>query len=297
MWRATISRMPRKLIVTHHAPDLDAITSVWLLKRFDSQHYADAKVAFVRAGHSIDEKELAKYEVEAEDVTHVDTGLGEFDHHQDDRGKQRLSAASLVFEHICKIQPDKKTDEALSYLVEFVTGIDHFEEIFWPEPEHERYDFMIHSLIRGIEYLEPHNDDSQLQFGFTCLDSVYHVLKQHLKAREILHERKEEFTVNNLRCCGIETNNEEVVKVAQKAGFQVVIRKDPDEGHIRIKARPDAEIDLKYLAEAISKIDTEGEWYYHPSGKMLLNGSRKKRHTASPLSLEQVIKLMKENYG
>ncbi len=38
------------LIVTHLAPDLDAIASVWLLTRFDAQHFAGSRLAFVSAG-------------------------------------------------------------------------------------------------------------------------------------------------------------------------------------------------------------------------------------------------------
>ena len=48
-----MSKSERKLIVTHHAPDLDAISSVWLLKRFDTQRYGTAKVAFVDPGKTI----------------------------------------------------------------------------------------------------------------------------------------------------------------------------------------------------------------------------------------------------
>ncbi len=89
-----------KLLVTHHAPDIDAITSVWLLKRFDSQQYADAKILFVDAGKKLTVAVREEHNASEQDVTHVDTGEGEFDHHQTDRGMQRVSAASLVYDDL-----------------------------------------------------------------------------------------------------------------------------------------------------------------------------------------------------
>ncbi|MEN8253544.1 MAG: hypothetical protein ABFQ62_04175 [Patescibacteria group bacterium] len=288
--------MSKRLIVTHKAPDLDAITATWLLKQFDTQHYGDAKIEFVSAGEKLDDNKIEELSISKDKIVYVDTGLGEFDHHQDDRGKQRLSASSLVLDHICKIHPEKKDDEALNFLVDFVTGIDHFEEIYWPESDSERYSFMLHELIHGLEHLEYHDDDSKLHFGFTCLDSVYGTLKSHFIARKIIADRAKKFFIKDLKCLSISSNNDDTVKIAQKMGYAVVLRKDPDEGHIRVKARPDADINLEALYEKVRNTDTEGSWYFHPSGKMLLNGSGKNKHAASPLTLEQMINLLKEIY-
>ncbi len=103
----------RKLIVTHHAPDLDAITSVWLLKRFDSQKYADAKVAFVNPGDTISLEEAEKeFNCQLHEVTHVDTGLGEFDHHQPERASRDVCAATLVFDYLKEVRPEIINDKA-----------------------------------------------------------------------------------------------------------------------------------------------------------------------------------------
>ena len=77
-----------RIIVTHHAPDLDAISAVWLLKIFDAQHYADAKVVFVNPGDTLSSAEMDNLNVEESDVIHVDTGQGTYDHHQPERGHQ-----------------------------------------------------------------------------------------------------------------------------------------------------------------------------------------------------------------
>ncbi|MDQ3008581.1 MAG: hypothetical protein M3Q81_03220 [bacterium] len=290
--------MSRKLIVTHHAPDLDAIGAVWLLKRFDAQEYADAKVAFVNPGSTITLEEAEESGMQLHEVTHVDTGLGEFDHHQPDRGQQFICATSLVFEYISKKYPDIANDEVLKSIVTIVNEVDHFHEIFWPEASHLRYGFMIHELIRGMEFTDPHDDDSQLHFGFQCLDNAYASMTQQLKAIEIISEKGQEFSLKAGKCLALETRNDDTIKVAQKQGFMVVVRKDTESGHIRIKARPDAELDLKAAADRILEVDKIGTWYYHPSGKMLINGSIKHRNQKpSKLPLEQVVSILKELYG
>lgn len=289
---------PRRLLVTHHAPDLDAIGAVWILKRFDAQHYADAKVAFVNPGEQMSYEAAQELGFQMHEITHVDTGLGEFDHHQPDRGQQYLSASLLVYQHVCQVHPDLAHDDTLKTLVDHITDSDHFGEVHWPEAEHYRYCFMIENLIRGMEFTDPHNDDSQLHFGMQCLDTAYAALEQHLKAAEIVAQAQLSFKIKAGQCLALETRNDDTVKLAQKMGYTLVIRKSPEDGSLRIKARPDAAITLKALAEEIQKIDTKGSWYYHPSGKMLINGSSKHRNQKpSQLSLQTVVELVKQLYA
>jgi hypothetical protein len=289
--------MKTQLIVTHHSPDLDAIGAVWMLKRFDGQHYADAKVAFVDPGNQIQPTEAECLGFQMHEVVHVDTGLGEFDHHQAERGHQKICATSLVYDHICQLHPEEKNNAALKALVDFAIDIDHFGEIHWPEANSPRYCFLLPQLLGGFESIDPHNDDSQLQFGLACLDCAYAALKEHVQAEELLKEG-ETIPLKIGKCLAIETRNDGVIKFAQKADFVMVIRKDPKGGEVRIKARPDADIDLKDLYQEILKIDQVGTWYYHTSGKMLLNGSRKQRHQKpTPLSLKTVVALVQKLYA
>ncbi|HEX7018040.1 MAG TPA: hypothetical protein VF209_04000, partial [Patescibacteria group bacterium] len=277
--------MIRRLIVTHHAPDLDAIAATWLLKRFDAQHYATAKVVFVNPGDSFPAEEAEAMGIQSDLITYVDTGLGQFDHHQADRGQQFISATSLVYDHLCQLHPELKDDLALQDIAQHCTEIDHFGEIYWPEADHVRYEFMLHELIRGLEFQDPHNDDQQLQFGFTCLDSVYASITLRHKAQEILAQDGKSFELPDAQALAIESSNGDTEKLAQKKGYDLVVRKDPKLGSIRIKLRPDTQFDLKPVAELIHEHDTVGTWYYHPSGKMLLNGSSKHRdQKPSPLT-------------
>lgn len=286
-----------RLLVTHHAPDLDAISSVWMLKTFDNQHYADAKVAFVDPGKTITPEQISDLgysERDFEEIIHTDTGLGEFDHHQQDRGLQHISATSLTYDHCCEIHPELKEDEALRELVGIVTDIDHFADCFWPEANDARYAFMLDSILDGLQRSGLHTDETQLAFGMKCLQGTYKKLEETAKAREVL-KRGIEFTTKWGKGVGIETNNDTVIKYAQKSGYAVVIKKDPDEFDARIKAVPVKGIDLSPLADRVMAKDTVGTWYFHPSKKMLLNGSDKwKNKTATPLTLQELIEMAKE---
>jgi hypothetical protein len=290
--------MSRKLIVTHHAPDLDAVTSVWLLKRFDAQHYSNAKISFVNPGSQITLEEAEELGHQLHEVTHVDTGLGEFDHHQAENASDQICAATLVHDHCIKLHPELKDDEALKILVKFVTEVDHFKEIYWPEANDSKYHFMIHELIRGLEFFDPHNDESQIHFGMTCLDSAYAVITQRVKAEQIIEEKGQEFQIKAGKALALDTRNDDTLKMAQKMGYVLVVRKDTKLGHVRIKVRPDVELDLKALHEKILEVDKKGTWFYHASGKMLINGSVKHRNqTPSPLPLGEVVAIIKEIYA
>lgn len=266
--------------------------------RYDSQTYGTAKIAFVNPGDTITLEAAQDLGYELHQATHVDTGLGEFDHHQPDRGQQFTSATMLTYQHICQVHPEYANDKALKTIAEFITEIDHFREIDWPDSSNTRYAFMIHELIKGLEYSERHSDETQVHFGMTCLDSAYGVLTQHHKALEILDQEGEHFLLKDGPALAVETSNDEVIKLAQKQGNILVIRKDPNLGHIRIKVRPDSAISLEALHQAIIQQEPDASWYFHPSGKMLLNGSDKHRdQKASSLTIDQVIAIAKEHYA
>jgi hypothetical protein len=291
--------IPRKLIVTHHAPDLDAITSIWLLKRFDGQRYASAKIAFVNPGDTISlEKAEKEFDCQLHEITHVDTGLGEFDHHQTEKAGINICAATLVFDYLKQVRPEIQEDRALVEMLKIVVDVDHFGEIYWPEAQETRFVFTLHELIHGHESIDPHDDDSQLHFGMSALDCAYAEMTNRLKAEEIISEKGIEFEIQEGKCLGLETQNDESIKLAQVKGYILAVRKDPEYGHLRIKVRPDAQLNLEKLYTAVKKIDPKATWFYHASGKMLLNGSIKHRNQiASSLSLKGIIHLIQKLYG
>jgi len=283
------------LIVTHQKPDLDAIASSWLLVRFDAQHYSGSRITFVPAGTSLPDEAAAKMGYMPEQVTHVDTGKGRFDHHMSERAGREYSATSLVYQYLLQIHPEYQADVALRQLSDIVTEIDHFGEVFWPDANNPRYEFMLHQILDAMDSTPTHDDQYQVELGHRLLDFVYQSLKAHLKASEKLAEGITFPLKSGGEAFAIETGNEEVVSVAQKAGYILVIKKDANTGHIRIKARPDAPFDLSELYTLIQAADQTGTWFYHPGGKMLLNGSKKSGvHVPSPLTLEQVVTMAKK---
>src|SRR5215469_15580839 len=124
-----------KIIVTHMSPDWDAITSVWLLKKYLSG-WQTAEVKFVPAGQRLGgyaARTDAIEKIGEDELIHVDTGLGPLDHHQTQ--DKNVSAASLTWEYV-KSQFDKAHDkmtsehiEAVSRIVKVVVAIDHFGEV------------------------------------------------------------------------------------------------------------------------------------------------------------------------
>ncbi len=278
----------RYLIVTHHSPDIDAIGAVWLLKTFEQQ-YSDAQVSFVDAGKRITYNKAQELGFQPQEIIHVDTGLGRFDHHQKEIAiKRNTCATKRVYEYLISKKPELKQDKALKKLVNIINDIDNFNTINWPDPASPIYYLLIDELINAGKFLPNFDDLNQLNFGFDCLNRAYINLKLYFDAlldiEKYSKNKDTDFYIGKLHILMLETQNSETISIAQKKGYDCVITKDPKRGFIRIKARPDSDINLKDLYEEIKKIDKKAFWYYHFSGKMLLNGSSKSK-TLEPSSL------------
>ncbi|MFH1826836.1 MAG: chromate resistance protein ChrB domain-containing protein [bacterium] len=275
-----------KTIVTHISVDLDAISSAWLIKRY-IQGWEDAVLKFVNAGETLD----GKAPDENPDVIHVDTGLGKFDHHQ--QKDMKMSATKKVFNYLNKNDLIRKGDiEALSRMADFITTTDNFQEVYFPEPDADIYDFGIHQIVTGLRPIVE-EDEERCELMFKILDAILMLFKNKVRAE---HELKEAYTFKSKwgETLAIESQNEETIKLAQKKGFEMVIRKDPKLGFIRIKTIPSDKLDLTPLYEKLTQEDKEADWFLHISKNMLLNGSVKKPKTkASRLSLNKVIAIVR----
>lgn len=275
-----------KRIVTHVNPDLDAITAIWLLTRFAGGSFKDASITFVPAGERL--------EGEESNTIHVDTGLGKFDHHQPERGKEDTCAAMLVYEWLIS-EGRIQENEALKRLVIVINDVDHFREFFWPEPLKDRYELFLEYVLNGVK-LGGHvdSDEELVRFGMQCLDGVYTSLKIRLKAEEDL-EKGISFETRWGKALALESSNSGSIKFALKRGFKVVARRDPTNGMVRIKSAPLPQIDLIAVYQKLVKKDREATWFYHPSGHMVLNGSiRNPKMRPSKLGLDEVIKILKK---
>lgn len=282
-----------KTIVTHLNPDLDALCSVWLLKRF-LPDWAEAKVKFIPAG--IVKIDSLKTE-EGDEVLVVDTGFGELDHHQSD---ERTCGGKLVWEYIQKtynVQCTKTEFQAINRLVEVVLRIDYdAEDITMPGAGDDFNIFLFNErqILRGYRAIYRGQSEKHLELGFIILDSVLEVLKAKIEAEQIIKTALQ-FKTEWGKGIGAETNNEMYMHLAQQSGFKVVVSKDPKRGHIRIHGLPRVGIDFTKVKNQLEKLDPQATWYLHQSLSLLLNGS-----TANPemkptkLGLEEVIEALKK---
>lgn len=276
-------------IVTHKTPDLDAIAATWLLKRH-LPNWHDAEVKFVPAGKTID-GDVADHNPH---ILHADTGGGILDHHQSD---EYTCAAKKTYEylqsHISKGQVWE--DEALFRIAEVVTFIDHFREVTLPQANADYHVFHAAYIIDGFKVMYPDDDHKILELGFVILDGIYRVMQEKVWAEEIIASEGKEFMSKWGKAMAFETLNDSVLKVAQKMGYVVVLRKDPNKKYIRIKGRPETDVDFTQSYEALKQKDPEATWYLHSSKKILLNGTTKNPDMRpTKLSLQEIIEVLKK---
>lgn len=301
-----------KKIVTHKSSDLDAISSVWLIRRY-LPGWEDAEVHFVPAGEKLPgvyahENEAIEI-VDGFETIHVDTGMGVLDHHQ--TADNNVCAASLTFDYVLRNEQTQlhKRDhlrEAVRRTVEIVINDDHFQEVYYPDSTNDIYETGIVAMIQGYKILHRQEDDKLVEFAFELLDTIIHNLEAKIWAENEIKEKGIEFESHWGKAIAVETLNDEVLKHAQMIGYIITVRRDPSYGYIRIKAMPDKRqgigervqglgIDLTEAYEKLKSMDQDATWFLHASKRMLLNGSSKNPNMkVSALTLEQVIEVLKK---
>ena len=303
-----------KVIVTHSSPDMDAITAVWLIKKF-LPNWNDASVKFVPAGERLgsdkrqatSDKQNPIEMINEDEIIHVDTGLGPLDHHQ--TSSDKVCGASLTLEYVRKrrtedgrrtsenggqrTEKEKDKEEAVERMVKVVVDIDHFREVFRKDPLADYHEFDLASVLDGLKLQFPGQDDYYVVEISKSLDAVLHGFENRIWAEKEIKENGKKFETRFGKGIGFETINDSVVKLSQKMGYAIAVRKDPRKGYVRIKVRPDSKIDLTLACEKLRKIDPDATWYLHISKKMLLNGSVKNpKMRPTTLSLEKIIKVL-----
>lgn len=272
-----------KTIVTHIGPDLDAITSIWLAKTF-LPAWEEASFAFVPAGSTLG----GKPPDDNPEILHVDTGFGRFDHHQSNAD---TCASMLVYEEVKKT---RGADLALERLVAVVNEIDHFREVFFPNPTSDVWDLSIVNQIDGWRLIYPDNPLIYVDLTMKGLDAIYKTFQNKVWAEKELKEKGIEFETKWGKGIGVETTNDEVVHLAQKMGYAVAVRKDPKKGYLRIKTLPKDDIDLSAVYNRLKSEEPEATWFLHASHHMVLNGSSKNPNMKpTKKSLVEIIDVLK----
>jgi hypothetical protein len=274
-----------KTIVTHINPDLDAMTAVWLLKRFGPE-FKDAPVKFIYAGSTYQDKPV---DSDAE-VVHVDTGWGKFDHHQTN---ERTCAARLILQWL------GLKDEALERMVEVVTQVDWgAEDLRYPDAGADKYAFLFNErkIISGWQKRYPGQSDKHLEWGLAVLDGVYENLKNKLEAQLVIEKQGRAFATRWGQGLAAVTNVFGFMPLAQAQGYAVVVVKDPKKGHVRIHGLDQAgkeAVDFTGAAEQLRIKDAQATWFLHASKKLLLNGSTvNPKMIPTSLNLDAVVEVL-----
>lgn len=302
-----------KIIVTHNSPDWDAIASIWLIKSF-LPNWEDAEVRFVPAGDRFRNQykiDSAIEKLTGDEIIHVDTGLGVLDHHQTE--DENISAASLTYDFVKQQRKkenqeiNKEKEEALDRIVKIIVDTDHFKEVSWENPTADYHEFSFLGILEGLKLEKPGNDIHYVDFGLQYLDAVLHNFENRVWAEKEIEEKGEKFQTKWGKGIALETINDSVLKLAQKMGYDVVVRRDPRKGYIRIKARPfktenlepgtknkkGKDIDLTPVYEKLKKMDPGATWFLHISKKMLLNGTTKNpAMRPTKLGLDDIIRVL-----
>ncbi len=294
-----------KIVVTHSSPDMDAITSVWLIKKFLAG-WENSVVKFVPAGDRINNNKNTKDAIEKigdDEIIHVDTGLGPLDHHQ--TASDKVCGASLTFNFV-KEHISKHNIEALERMVKVIVDIDHFKEVFRKDALADYHEFDLAAILDGLKLEFPGQDDLYVVEIIKSLDAVLHGFENRIWAEKEIKENGKKFETRFGEGMGFETINDSVVKLAQKMGYAIAVRKDPRKGYVRVKARPSQvkneklkiknnDIDLTLVYEKLKKMDPQATWYLHISKKMLLNGSVKNpKMRPTKLGIDEIIRVLEQ---
>ncbi|KKW11568.1 MAG: hypothetical protein UY48_C0016G0015, partial [Candidatus Gottesmanbacteria bacterium GW2011_GWB1_49_7] len=247
--------------------------------------WKEASLAFVPAGNTLG----GRPPDENPEILHVDTGFGKFDHHQSNAD---TCASILVYEEIKKT---RGADPAMERLLAVVNEIDHFREVFFPNPTADFWDLGLVSQIDGWRLLHADNPIKIVDLGMQALDAIYKTFQNKVWAEKELKEKGVEFATIWGKAIGVETTNDEVVHLAQKMGYAIALRKDPKKGYLRIKSLPKDSIDLEPLYNELKSAEPDATWFLHASHHMVLNGSSKNPDMRpTKKSLQEIITALKD---
>lgn len=279
--------MPKKLIVTHIFPDLDAIASIWFLIRFHPD-FNQTDFAFVPAGQTYNHQAVDSDPA----VVHVDTGMGQFDHHQ---SAAKTAAAALVFNDLKSGKfITLKHQSALERLVKLIVEIDNFDDCFWSQAGADRYDLGLAEILNNLKISGRLNDKELVYQGMILLDAILTGFLIKVKVEAEIRSG-EEFNCHWGKALAVESRHSLLSKLAQKMGFALVIRKEPKTGFVSIKSQPRPEIDLGPIYQRLVKLDPNASWFFHQSRHIIINGSRHNPAVkASGLSLKEIVDIVKK---
>jgi len=272
-WKASVASLEQPTtIVGHLAPDLDCLTAIWILIRFDNA--ASAELEFVPAGTTWQQQPVDSNP----HIIHVDTGAGRYDHHQ--RPSRTLCAAELVRRAIAPRDP------ALERMVRQVGQIDNATA-----PAGELGFFNINALITGYNLLFPNRPRHVAYAMLPNLDAWYEHEARQIRLEQAFARRLEFDTPWGL---GIAMESEDggSSKLAYRHGAVLYAYRD-GHGWMGIAAQARSNVDLAPIYLDLQSVDQEADWYLHPNHRLLLCGSATAPpHVPSRLSLPELVRVI-----
>src|SRR5690606_10528058 len=111
---------------------------------------------------------------------HVDTGMGALDHHQ--TSDNNTCGAKLTLDFILSnpnsnLHKHEVKKEAVTRIVELVIDDDHFQEVYYPDSNHDVYELGIVAIIQGYKLMYQKDDARLVEFVMECLDAILHNLE------------------------------------------------------------------------------------------------------------------------
>lgn len=281
--------MSQKIIVTHISPDFDGIPAIWLLRKFHPE-YKNARVELVPAGSNTYNNQPVDSDP---DVLHVDVGGGRFDHHGNN---DFTCGVKLVWEWLVEEGYIKDDDKAIERMIEVMTELDHgWDHYKWCEPASDRWEFSLHNVLSGLKIVFPRNNDKYIEWVCDSLEAVYAIMKSKVKAEEEV-ENGFKFKTRWGKGVAVMTKNDGIMDVGVKGGYAVVLRRDPQEGYIRITGNNACDVDFTKAYEEIVKTDKVGQWFLHASRVLLRNGStRNPTMRPTKMTIEEVVAILERS--
>lgn len=262
-------------IVGHLAPDLDCIAAIWILRRFGGA--SSAELVFVPAGSTYSDSPA-----DADPRTiHVDTGLGRFDHHNDD--DDQICAAELVRRAVAP------NDPVLERLVRHVVALDH--------AHNRRGDLgnslTVNDLIHGYNSLYP-DDPTRVTLAMLPNLDAWYAQEELLMRMEQAFKRRIEFQTRWGKGIAVESEDGGSSRLAYREGAVIYAYRD-GRGFCGIAAQANSSVNLSSVYTALLRADPGADWYLHPNKRLLLCGTAKSpvRHL-SELSLEALVDILKK---
>jgi len=290
-----------KTIVTHEYPDLDAIMSIWLLRRYGNDLFpgvATAKLEFLPAQRFYGKGD------EITDTIVVDIEGGHFDHHGPE--KSTKCSAMLIAEYLSL---GKKT--SLAKMIRYVNLVDTTGKASSTIPDPLLLLFSIGEMIKGWHSLNGSDFVRTVNLVCQCLDAINETERLWLSAKS---DSENAIVVQggSIKVIGLSSDSTSAMKVGRSLYADVVVVKDSN-GHVGITAtsgikwkEPDLTPTIRmlrlvesslssnhYSIDQLSEVGDLLGWFFHSSRVIISCGGPKARNRQPTLmTLSEICSLV-----